>query len=160
MCSTSLLGYVFYQFARQLSAGQTGAGVAPWFSSMVKLPLPSESAAAQRTHEGNILRASAFLQARLVVLATIGALAPFIGLFGTVIGIMRSFEAISVKRGAGIDVVGAGIAEALICTAAGLGVAVLAVLCYNIFRTRMRQLLDVLELIYLDSAKSSEVASQ
>ncbi|MGD9496071.1 MAG: MotA/TolQ/ExbB proton channel family protein [Armatimonadota bacterium] len=126
-----------------------GAQVEPWFAATVRLPLPPEPDAAERTHEANVLRATALLRARLPILATLGALSPFIGLFGTVVGIMHSFEAVARQKGAGIEVVGAGIAEALICTAAGLAVAVLAVLAYNVFTSQMRRYLERLDLGYL-----------
>lgn len=85
------------------------------------------------------------LERGLPTLATIGSVAPFIGLFGTVVGIMRAFYAMSVHRAAGIAVVGRGIAEALVCTAAGLGVAIVAVVAYNAFRTVIRRLLSQIE---------------
>lgn len=73
------------------------------------------------------------LRARLWMLATIGATAPFLGLYGTVVGIMNAFEAISQKGEAGFSVVSKGISEALIHTAAGLFVALVAVVIYNFF---------------------------
>lgn len=141
--------YAFAQFARQLRAAETGEPVASWFADTVSLPLPADPAQAQRVHEANVLRATELLRARLPILATLGALSPFIGLFGTVVGIMHSFAAVAQQKGAGIEVVGAGISEALICTAAGLAVAVLSVLAYNIFNTQMRHFLDRLDLIWL-----------
>ena len=68
----------------------------------------------------------------LVVLATIGATAPFIGLFGTVLGIMRVFRDMGASGGGGIVVVGPGISAALIATAAGIFVAIPAVAGYNL----------------------------
>jgi len=141
--------YAFAQFGRQLQAAQSGAPVAPWFAATVSLPLPDDPVRAQRVHEANLLRATELLRARLPILATLGALSPFIGLFGTVVGIMHSFAAVAQQKGAGIEVVGAGISEALICTAAGLAVAVLAVLAYNVFNTQMRRFLDRLDLGWL-----------
>lgn len=76
---------------------------------------------------------------RLFVLATTGAVTPFIGLFGTVVGIQRAFADIAASGQAGIDVVGRGISEALIATAAGLGIAIVAVIAYNIFNTLVDQ---------------------
>ncbi len=67
----------------------------------------------------------------LNVLGTIGNVAPFIGLFGTVLGILHSFHEIARTGKAGSAVVAAGVAEALVATAAGLGVAIVAVVCYN-----------------------------
>lgn len=69
----------------------------------------------------------------LGVLATIGSVAPFIGLFGTVLGVMRAFRDLALAGSGGAAVVAAGIAEALVATAAGLLVAVPAVAAYNYF---------------------------
>ncbi|MDO8802963.1 MAG: MotA/TolQ/ExbB proton channel family protein [Elusimicrobiota bacterium] len=69
----------------------------------------------------------------LTALATIGSISPFIGLFGTVIGVIRAFRDLSMYAGAGPSVVAMGIAEALVNTAAGLFVAVPAIVAYNYF---------------------------
>ena len=71
------------------------------------------------------------LEARLGFLATIGASAPFIGLFGTVVGIMTSFQAIAGSKSTNLAVVAPGIAEALLATAIGLLAAIPAVIGYN-----------------------------
>ena len=71
------------------------------------------------------------LEARLPFLATLGSAAPFIGLFGTVWGIMRSFEGIAAANNTSLAVVGPGIAEALFATAMGLAAAIPAVVAYN-----------------------------
>ncbi|QGM97776.1 MotA/TolQ/ExbB proton channel family protein [Methylocystis parvus] len=71
------------------------------------------------------------LQARLPFLATIGAVAPFIGLFGTVWGIMNSFQGIAASNNTSLAVVAPGIAEALFATALGLVAAIPAVIFYN-----------------------------
>lgn len=76
----------------------------------------------------------AFLEKRLAVLGTIGAVAPFIGLFGTVLGVQDAFHRIGVEGQTGLAVVGPGISEALIATAAGLAVAIVAVVANNIFQ--------------------------
>ena len=70
------------------------------------------------------------------ILGTIGSAAPFIGLFGTVIGILRSFQEMAKTGSGGFAVVAAGISESLIATAAGIVVAVVAVMFYNAFQTR------------------------
>lgn len=80
------------------------------------------------------------LRGPLWVLGTIGATTPFVGLFGTVVGIMAAFEAIGRTKQAGIEVVGPGIAEALISTAVGIGVAVVALLLFNFFQARLARL--------------------
>jgi len=71
------------------------------------------------------------LESRLGFLATIGSAAPFIGLFGTVIGIMTSFQAIAGSKNTSLAVVAPGIAEALLATAIGLLAAIPAVMAYN-----------------------------
>jgi biopolymer transport protein TolQ len=73
------------------------------------------------------------LSERLNVLATIGSVAPFVGLFGTVWGIMRAFTAIAAEQNSSLAVVAPGIAEALFATAIGLFAAIPAVIAYNRF---------------------------
>src|SRR6478735_1452436 len=68
---------------------------------------------------------------RLNILATVGAVAPFVGLFGTVWGIMRSFTSIAAQNNTSLAVVAPGIAEALFATAIGLFAAIPAVIAYN-----------------------------
>lgn len=80
------------------------------------------------------------LERYLGSLATIGNISPFVGLFGTVIGIIRAFEAIARTGAGGLGTVSAGIAEALIATAAGLFVAIPAVMAYNYFVGRVKVL--------------------
>jgi biopolymer transport protein ExbB len=75
------------------------------------------------------------LRRHLWILATVGSLAPFIGLFGTVLGIVRSFHNMAITGQGGFAVVAAGISEALVATAAGLVVAILALAAYNWFVT-------------------------
>jgi len=71
-------------------------------------------------------------------LATTGNTAPFIGLFGTVWGIMNSFHGIGLKGSASLAVVAPGISEALVATAAGLAVAIPAVIAFNYFTQKIR----------------------
>ena len=77
------------------------------------------------------------LSDRLNILATIGSVAPFVGLFGTVWGIMRSFTAIAAEQNSSLAVVAPGIAEALFATALGLFAAIPAVIAYNRFSHRI-----------------------
>ena len=72
-------------------------------------------------------------------LATIGSAAPFIGLFGTVVGIMNAFQGIAQSGSGGLASVSAGISEALITTAFGIMVAVPAVMAFNYFTTRLER---------------------
>ena len=74
------------------------------------------------------------------LLGTIGSLAPFIGLFGTVVGIMRAFENMAATGSGGFAVVAAGISEALIATAGGLLVGVIAIFAYNAMMVRINNL--------------------
>ena len=73
------------------------------------------------------------LERRLLVLATVGSAGPFVGLFGTVWGIMSSFQAIAASKNTSLAVVAPGIAEALFATAIGLFAAIPAVIAYNRF---------------------------
>jgi biopolymer transport protein ExbB/TolQ len=89
--------------------------------------------AAKRGLERSVATIHAELKRGLSGLATIGSTAPFVGLFGTVVGIMNAFRASAPAQGAGITTVASGISEALVTTALGLLVAVPAVWCYNYF---------------------------
>jgi len=80
------------------------------------------------------------LEQGLPFLATTASVAPFVGLFGTVWGIMQSFHAIGQGSGASLSVVGPGIADALIATAVGLAAAIPAVVAYNHYLNRLRHI--------------------
>jgi biopolymer transport protein TolQ len=85
------------------------------------------------------------LEKMMFFLATTGSVSPFIGLFGTVWGIMISFERIGALRSASLQVVAPGIAEALVATAVGLFAAVPAVIAYNYFLGRIKDLISDME---------------
>lgn len=76
------------------------------------------------------------------LLGTVGSLAPFIGLFGTVVGIMRSFKNIAAVGSGGFSVVASGISEALISTAGGLFIGVVAIFFYNYFLVKSHYIQD------------------
>ena len=78
-------------------------------------------------------------------LATVGSTAPFIGLFGTVWGIMNSFQSIAISRNTSLAIVAPGIAEALFATALGLLAAIPAVIAYNKFNTESKKYSQRLE---------------
>jgi len=78
------------------------------------------------------------LERYLAIIGTIAVIAPFVGLFGTVLGIIHAFDDIALKGNSTPAVVAAGVGEALITTAAGLFVAVLAVIFFNYFKTRIK----------------------
>ncbi len=85
------------------------------------------------------------LEKMMSFLATTGSVTPFIGLFGTVWGIMVAFHRIGVVRSAGLDIVAPGIAEALIATAAGLFAAIPAVIAYNHYLHRIKDMITEME---------------
>jgi len=78
------------------------------------------------------------LERNLGIIGTIAVIAPFVGLFGTVLGIIHAFDEIALKGNSSPAVVAAGVGEALITTAAGLFVAVVAVIFFNYFKTRIK----------------------
>jgi biopolymer transport protein ExbB len=78
------------------------------------------------------------LEANLSIIGTVAVIAPFVGLFGTVLGIIRAFQDIALKGNSTPAVVAAGVSEALVTTAAGLAVAVLAVIAFNYFKSRIK----------------------
>jgi biopolymer transport protein ExbB len=81
------------------------------------------------------------LERNLAFLGTVGNNAPFIGLFGTVIGVIQAFDALSLNTQGGASTVMAGISEALVATAIGLLVAIPAVIAFNIFQRRIKTLI-------------------
>jgi len=93
--------------------------------------------AAKRGLERSVAIVHAEMKRGLSALATIGSTAPFVGLFGTVVGILNAFKGIESAKATGLSAVAGGIAEALITTALGLFVAVPAVWAYNYFTNRV-----------------------
>jgi biopolymer transport protein TolQ len=94
----------------------------------------------ERAMRGAMLAETQRLERFVPLLATTGNTAPFIGLFGTVWGIMSSFQEIGLKGAANLAVVAPGISEALIATAMGLVTAIPAVVAYNHFANKLRQI--------------------
>jgi biopolymer transport protein ExbB len=78
------------------------------------------------------------LERNLAIIGTIAVISPFVGLFGTVLGIIRAFQDIALKGNSTPAVVAAGVSEALITTAAGLFVAVVSVIFFNYFKSRIK----------------------
>jgi biopolymer transport protein ExbB/TolQ len=113
------------------------------FARVGRASLEHVEAAVERERQAVGLR----LRANLWILGTIGAVAPFIGLFGTIVGIMRAFHQISVTGQGGFAVVSEGISEALVTTAGGIVVAVIAVVLYNYFQSRVSRALVELKLV-------------
>ena len=95
--------------------------------------------------ETNIDKEMIKIEKNYTFLATVGSTAPFIGLFGTVWGIMNSFQSIAISRNTSLAIVAPGIAEALFATALGLLAAIPAVVAYNKFNSDSKKYLQKLE---------------
>ena len=114
-------------------------------SAMVELiKTKSKSSSIQSSRVSRVIEISADREIKLIekhftFLATVGSTAPFIGLFGTVWGIMNSFQSIAISRNTSLAIVAPGIAEALFATALGLLAAVPAVIAYNKFTSDSRK---------------------
>jgi biopolymer transport protein ExbB/TolQ len=129
--STSPAADVFLAGLVASQPASTGPGRVARPQSAEKL-----AAAVERQRQQLNLR----LRARLWLLGTIGATAPFIGLFGTVVGIMQAFHQMGISGQGGFSVVAAGISEALVTTAGGIAVAIEAVILYNFLNTHVQKL--------------------
>lgn len=146
--------------AAKAASGLTRATVEP-------RPLPSYNvmSSVQRALKRAISSEIRRLSQLTTFLATAGNTAPFIGLFGTVWGILNTFQGIGMSKSASLAVVAPGIAEALVATAAGLCVAIPAVIAYNYFTDRIRVLdselqsfvADLLNIIERDLQKNQGV---
>jgi biopolymer transport protein ExbB/TolQ len=111
---------------------------------------------------GALGRERARYESRLGFLATLASNAPYIGLFGTVLGIIRSFRDLATNMSEASSAVMTGIAEALVATAAGLLVAIPAVLAYNAFRGRVKNAVtncQMLARLVLSQLKSTDSAT-
>ncbi|MCA1793450.1 MAG: protein TolQ [Desulfotignum sp.] len=136
-------------------AGKTGKTDASYLQSMGSI---------QRTLRRSISVEIRRFRQLVPFLATVGNTAPFIGLFGTVWGIMHTFQGIGLSGSASLAVVAPGISEALVATAAGLAAAIPAVIAYNYFTDRIRVLdaelesfsSDLLNIIERDIQKQME----
>jgi biopolymer transport protein TolQ len=95
--------------------------------------------------EANIEKQMAKIEKSYTFLATVGSTAPFVGLFGTVWGIMNSFQSIAISRNTSLAIVAPGIAEALFATALGLLAAIPAVVAYNKFNSDSKKYLRRIE---------------
>ena len=112
--------------------------------------LPYLSQQLQRVIEKAINERYSFIENRLNILATISSAAPFIGLFGTVLGIIYSFQSIGTTGVTSLASVAPGISEALVATAAGLLAAIPALMAYNYFRNQARLLTNTMRNFGMD----------
>lgn len=117
------------------SAHVLHAGITEWRRSTAQRGMNPEGTRDRLATSMNAALAGTIdkMSDRLNILATVGSVAPFVGLFGTVWGIMRSFTAIAGEQNTSLAVVAPGIAEALFATAIGLFAAIPAVIAYNRF---------------------------
>ncbi len=111
---------------------------------MATITGPTHREERQRAAQRAIGRAVSDLERGMATLGTIASVAPFIGLFGTVVGVMRAFHDLASAAGAGPGLVAVGISEALITTAAGLLVAIPAVAAFNHFNQKIARFSDEL----------------
>lgn len=118
---------------RRSHLGKVVAAALQEYQHQTELGVPVEARleAAQRAIERAVTKVNKELKRGLNALATIGSTAPFIGLFGTVFGIINAFHSMAITGAGGIGTVAAGIAEALVTTGAGIFVAIPAVWFYN-----------------------------
>lgn len=130
MARVFMAGYVEFESEFRVVSSEEKTGDSRFF--LGKIDGIARSLERAVSHEVTLLERNLFF------LATTGATSPFIGLFGTVWGIMEAFRAIGLSGAANIAVVAPGIAEALIATAAGLVTAIPAVIGYNYFSHRVK----------------------
>ncbi len=104
----------------------------PFFARRLAATTAAEGAASR-------IRDRLDLERRLVILGSLGSLSPFVGLFGTVLGIIRAFRDLAQVGSGHPEIVMQGIAEALIATATGIFVAILSVAGYNFFNRRIKE---------------------
>jgi len=142
------------QLKRALRAGNVSEAVSLCDSSPTSLASIVKSGLSCHHHgeeamgesmEKAAMKETLYLEKNLGIIGTTGSVAPFVGLFGTVIGIIRAFHDLSLSTGGGPSVVANGIAEALVATAAGLFVAVPAVIAFNYFTHRVSRMVTEME---------------
>lgn len=122
------------QAARTMCERSTSPVADIFIAALNKVNRPGQSV--QRAAERERQRFGLWMRRRLWALGSVGAIAPFIGLFGTVVGIIRSFRDIANAGTGGFGIVAEGVSEALQATAGGIFVAILAVVLYNFFQVR------------------------
>jgi len=113
--------------------------------------------------EAGIIKEKKNLTKSLTPLATLAAIAPLLGLYGTVVGLIRAFNDIAITGSGGPEVVGRGIAEALLTTAFGLIIAVPALIFYNLFSKKAQDVISILEVSireFLIKTKSKLIESK
>jgi len=108
---------------------------------------PARLEAYDRTVRRVVVATAAAVKKGLGLLATVGSTAPFVGLFGTVVGIVNAFQQMAISGQGGLGTVSAGIAEALVATALGIAVAIPAVWLFNYLTQQVMQLMSEMECV-------------
>ena len=140
--------------ARKQLADMKGVAAAVGRAAMVEADLGPD--AADEAAQAAMMRERLLMERNLAFLGTVGNNAPFVGLFGTVIGIILAFNELSLNTQGGASSVMAGISEALVATAMGLLVAIPAVAAFNLFSRRIKVILgdaDVVVHVILSGLK-------
>ncbi len=148
-------GYRELNYGLKGNPGPGGAG-AEGAARGMEVPPDDLLSRVSRTLRHASLREISLLERALIFLATTGNTTPFIGLFGTVWGIMDAFHGIGVTGSANLGAVAPGIAEALITTAAGLAVAIPGVIAYNYFLNRIKGTATRMDLFALEFLGTAE----
>lgn len=126
--------------ARQLARATPGVEAKVALAGLVNLS--KGPASVEEAMTSRLVLERSHLEKNLVILGTLGNNAPFIGLFGTVLGIIKAFNDLAVTGGSGVSVVMSGISSALIATAFGILVAIPAVMANNFFHTKLRRIVS------------------
>lgn len=129
------------------------AGVAPVLMRGVEAAMRKASRddiLSEMSREGR--RLSLRLRRGLGLLATFGTMSPFLGLFGTVLGIMQALRSIGASGAGGLDVVSTGVSEALVTTAAGIMVAIVMVILHQILRAQLNRVVLEAQVLVEDAA--------
>jgi biopolymer transport protein ExbB len=132
-----LLAQGDFKQAEKLAQASPSAEGAVLKMGLANLQLDPE--ALEQVMESQRLQERILMEKNLLVLGTLGNNAPFIGLFGTVLGIIKAFNDLAIAGTSGPTVVMRGVSEALVATAAGLFIAIPAVAAYNYFQSRIKK---------------------
>jgi biopolymer transport protein ExbB len=125
------------------------------FASFIAEHINEKESALERMMQGKLIQERMFLERRIIVLASLGNNAPFIGLLGTVLGIMKAFFNLGTLGNTGAEVVMRSISSALLATACGLLIAIPVVMLNNYFSKRLDDIMQTLEIIEKEALAST-----
>src|SRR5258708_4651965 len=173
ICSIFLVAYAFERFIAFIKVGRMDTGTAERIKQCIRQGAIKDAIALCAKHQNFITHAlevalnaanlpreemesifslyrmklQGLLNKHLGVFGTLSFIAPLLGLLGTVLGVIRAFRDLALSGSGGPTIVAAGIAEALIATAAGIAVAVTSAVLYNYFTTRLRSIVQQFDLL-------------